>query len=103
MSRLRTLRRRVDLVDEQGVRLVEVDDDEVSVRDGRRVDAPLERFDRHAVYPPGRHRAVIDLGQLARGTPPVAPLDMHAVQSFHIIVDPTPEPREIKVHRVWLE
>jgi CHAD domain-containing protein len=39
VSRLRTLRRRVDLFDAAGERLGEVDDDEVSVLDGRRVGA----------------------------------------------------------------
>src|SRR3954468_1091351 len=50
VSRLRTLRRRVDLFDAAGERLAEVDDDEVSVLDGRRVGArfreiELELFD----------------------------------------------------------
>jgi CHAD domain-containing protein len=39
VSRLRTLRRRVDLFDANGERLAEIDDDEVSVLDGRRVGA----------------------------------------------------------------
>jgi CHAD domain-containing protein len=39
VSRLRTLRRRIDLFDAAGERVAEVDDDEVSVLDGRRVGA----------------------------------------------------------------
>jgi CHAD domain-containing protein len=39
VSRLRTLRRTVDLFDENGDRVAEIDDDEVSVLDGRRVGA----------------------------------------------------------------
>ncbi len=45
VSRLRTLRRRVDLFDAAGVRLAEVDDDEVSVLDGRRVGARFREIE----------------------------------------------------------
>jgi CHAD domain-containing protein len=45
VSRLRTLRRRVDLFDANGERLAEVDDDEVSVLDGRRVGARFREIE----------------------------------------------------------
>jgi CHAD domain-containing protein len=45
VSRLRTLRRRVDLFDENGDRIGEVDDDEVSVLDGRRVGARFRQVE----------------------------------------------------------
>jgi CHAD domain-containing protein len=45
VSRLRTLRRRVDLFDANGDRLAEVDDDEVSVLDGRRVGARFREIE----------------------------------------------------------
>jgi CHAD domain-containing protein len=45
VSRLRTLRRRVDLFDAAGEKLAEVDDDEVSVLDGRRVGARFREIE----------------------------------------------------------
>ncbi len=45
VARLSTLRRRVRLVDAAGVRLAEVVDDEVSVRDGRRVAARFREIE----------------------------------------------------------
>src|SRR3977135_438994 len=45
VARLSTLRRRVRLVDRAGVRLAEVVDDEVSVRDGRRVAARFREIE----------------------------------------------------------
>src|SRR5579859_4525851 len=45
VARLSTLRRRVRLVDAAGMRLAEVVDDEVSVRDGRRVAARFREIE----------------------------------------------------------
>ena len=73
-----------------------------SVRDGRRAVPPKQRFDQYAVYSSGRHRATIDMRQIARGSAEVAPVDVAAVQSFHIIVGrAVSEP--VRLHRIWLE
>src|SRR5205823_13782515 len=45
VARLSTLRRRVRLLDESGARVAEVVDDEVSVRDGRRVAARFREIE----------------------------------------------------------
>jgi hypothetical protein len=76
----------------------------LSVRDGRRVDPPLERFDMYDVYAKGRHDVAIDLKRIARGSASTAPVDTSRVESFHIFVDdPQGRPRALRLHRVWLE
>jgi CHAD domain-containing protein len=57
VARLSTVRRRVRLVDPTGVRVAEVVDDEVSVRDGRRVAA---RFREIEVEVPGENGAPVE-------------------------------------------
>ena len=75
----------------------------LSVRDGRRVTPPQRRFDRREVYQDGRHRVGVDLHELARGAGEVAPVDVGAVQSFHLIIDADGVGRVVRLHRIWLE
>jgi hypothetical protein len=74
-----------------------------SVRDGRRVEPPLRRFDLGNIYPSGPQLVTIDLGQLARGSATVAPINVKAVQSLHIIVDSGNAARPLRLERVWLD
>src|SRR5579864_7012437 len=79
VARLSTLRRRVRLVDAAGMRLAEVVDDEVSVRDGRRVAA---RF---------REIEVEVAGEGADGDGVVTPLVMRLRGAGAGAPDPTPK------------
>jgi CHAD domain-containing protein len=96
MSRLRTLRRRVDLVDEQGVRLVEVDDDEVSVLDGRRVGARFREVEVEllAGTPTAVQDAVVAcLRDAGAGSPDPVPkvvraLGPRALEPADVVVEP---------------
>jgi hypothetical protein len=74
-----------------------------SVRDGRRVEPPRRRFDVNQIYALGRHVVAIDLDQISRGSTDVAPVDVSAVQSFHIILDAKHTRRVVRLHRIWLE
>jgi hypothetical protein len=74
-----------------------------SVRDGRRVAPPRRRFDLPAVYSPGRQTVRIDLDDVARGTAAVAPVDVGAVQSFHLFIDSVGKRRTLRLHRIWLD
>src|SRR5260370_11670036 len=53
VARLSTIRRRVRLVGANGARVAEVVDDEVSVRDGRRVPARFPHVEVEVPQPPG--------------------------------------------------
>jgi hypothetical protein len=75
----------------------------LSVRDGRRVKPPRRRFDRFGTYAAGRHRVTLDLKAIARGAPAVAPIDVAAVQSFHIIIEQLGTDRIVRLRRIWLE
>src|SRR5439155_257698 len=70
VARLSTVRRRVRLADPSGVRLAEVVDDEVSVRDGRRVAARFREID---VEVPDRQTALDPLVSRLRGAGAGAP------------------------------
>ncbi|HKC20642.1 MAG TPA: CYTH and CHAD domain-containing protein [Candidatus Dormibacteraeota bacterium] len=87
VARLSTVRRRVRLVDGTGVRIAEVVDDEVSVRDGRRVAA---RFREIEVEVPGENGA----GR-AQGALPVDSVITPLVNRLRIAgagaPDPTPK------------
>jgi VanZ family protein len=74
----------------------------ISVRDGRKVEPPRKRFDLERRYPAGLHRVVIDLQELAAGTP-FAPLDLSRIQSFHFLVTELTEPRTVLLHEIVLE
>lgn len=75
----------------------------LSVRDGRHVDPPLRRFDLGNTYPRGRQVMTIDLQQIARGSAVVAPVNVSAVQSLHIIVDAGNATRPLRLERIWLD
>ncbi len=60
VARLSTVRRRVRLVDGKGGRVAEVVDDEVSVRDGRRVAARFREIEVEAPEPEGGPDGVMD-------------------------------------------
>ena len=80
VARLSTLRRRVRLVDANGVRVAEVVDDEVSVRDGRRVAARFREIEVEVM--PGENGAVRDI---------VDPLVMRLRGAGAGAPDPTPK------------
>ena len=71
------------------------------VRDGRRVEPPLKRFDSIRLYSEGSHRICFDLQRLARGEEH-APLDLTRIQSFHFCVKGLSGPRRVDLHRVLL-
>jgi hypothetical protein len=73
-----------------------------SVRDGRRVEPPQRRFDLMARYAAGQHSVVIDLVDLAAGTQ-FAPLDLSRIQSLHIVVMPSTEPRTLILRTLVLD
>jgi len=65
VARLSTVRRRVRLVDPTGVRVAEVVDDEVSVRDGRRVAARFREIE--VEVPAGRAQGALPADDAADG------------------------------------
>ncbi|HYM96820.1 MAG TPA: CYTH and CHAD domain-containing protein [Candidatus Sulfotelmatobacter sp.] len=74
VARLSTLRRRVRLVDSNGIRLAEVVDDEVSVRDGRRVAARFREIEVEAApADDGAETIVVPLVTRLRGAGAGAP------------------------------
>ncbi len=75
----------------------------LSVRDGRHVTPPKRRFDQREVYQDGRHRVGVNLHEVARGSGEVAPIDVGAVQSFHLIIEADGVGRVVRLHRIWLE
>src|SRR5690348_496776 len=104
VARLSTVRRRVRLVDPTGVRVAEVVDDEVSVRDGRRVAA---RFREIEVEVPGAENAQ---GAPEQGTDGViTPLVTRLRGAGAGAPDPTPKhiralgPRAIEAPEVAVE
>lgn len=74
-----------------------------AVRDGRRVTAPRHRFELSDTYDRGRHAVRIDLSKIAQGSSDIAAVDVDAIQSFHIIVDPQGRRRVVRLDRIWLE
>src|SRR3982075_1826169 len=60
VARLSTLRRRVRLVDAAGARVAEVVDDEVSVRDGRRVAARFREIEVEVTSQPNGANGIVD-------------------------------------------
>lgn len=96
VARLSTVRRRVRLVDASGARLAEVVDDEVSVRDGRRVAARFREIEVEAPAPNGSDGVMTPLVGVLRGAGAGAP-------------DPTPKyvraigPRAHEPPEVWAQ
>ena len=74
----------------------------LSVRDGRRVAPPQERFDLRQHYNIGNHQVTIDLEALARGDE-YAPIDLTRVQSFHFVVQNMRASQSVLIHRVYLK
>jgi hypothetical protein len=74
----------------------------ISVRDGKKVAPPLQRFDLVRDFVPGQHCVVIDLKDLAAGTQ-FAPLDLSRVQSFHIVATNLSGPRTVFLRQIYLE
>src|SRR5881396_1939736 len=68
VARLSTIRKRVRLVDAAGARVAEVVDDEVSVRDGRRVAARFREIEVEVTGDAGRAKGASRAGR-ARGAP----------------------------------
>ena len=60
VARLSTIRRRVRLVDATGARVAEVVDDEVSVRDGRRVAARFREIEVEVTSQPNGANGIVD-------------------------------------------
>src|SRR6202158_4489446 len=60
VARLSTVRRRVRLVDAAGARVAEVVDDEVSVRDGRRVAARFREIEVEVMAQPDGANGIVD-------------------------------------------
>jgi CHAD domain-containing protein len=82
VSRLRTLRRRVDLFDTTGERVGEVDDDEVSVLDGRRVGARFREIEVEITgsAPDGLQQRVVEqLRNAGAGAPDPVPKVVRAL------------------------
>jgi hypothetical protein len=75
----------------------------LSVRDGRRVMPPRQRFDHRDTYRRGRQRVQIDLRQIAQGSDQVAPIDIRAVESFHFVIHSDGADCVVRLHRIWLE
>jgi CHAD domain-containing protein len=83
VARLSTLRRRVRLVDASGTRVAEVVDDEVSVRDGRRVAARFREIEVEVVGADGAdgivHPLVARLRDAGAGAPDPTPKHIRAL------------------------
>lgn len=74
----------------------------ISIRDGRRVQAPQVRFDLVQQFPAGQHQVKIELPSLERGDA-YAPLDLTRIQSFHLSAPGLQTERVILLHRIYLE
>jgi CHAD domain-containing protein len=84
VARLSTVRRRVRLVDAAGVRVAEVVDDEVSVRDGRRVAARFREIEVEVMAQPNGANGIVDpivlrLRGAGAGAPDPTPKYMRAL------------------------
>ncbi|GIW91667.1 MAG: hypothetical protein KatS3mg109_2099 [Pirellulaceae bacterium] len=81
-------------VEERPIRLL------LSIRNpGNHPDAP--HYDLVGEYQPGRHMVSIDLAEAARGG--VYPkIDLRRVQGYYLVMADR-EPRELIIHRIWLE
>lgn len=100
VARLSTLRRRVRLNDAAGARIAEVVDDEVSVRDGRRVAARFREIEVEAASRDGEDGAVIAplvsrLRAAGAGAPDPTPkhiraLGPRAVEPAEVAAEPLP-------------
>jgi CHAD domain-containing protein len=73
VARLSTLRRRVQLIAADGKRLAEVVDDEVSVRDGRRVAARFREIEVEVASPDGADTIIIPILERLRAAGAGAP------------------------------
>ena len=73
----------------------------ISVRDGRKVAPPAQRFDSVDVYEPGTHRVCFDLSSLRRGGR-FSPLDVTSIQSFHFEIQNATATQEVHLHRIFL-
>jgi CHAD domain-containing protein len=84
VARLSTVRRRVRLVDAAGARVAEVVDDEVSVRDGRRVAARFREIEVEVMAQPNGANGIVDpivlrLRGAGAGAPDPTPKYMRAL------------------------
>lgn len=84
VARLSTVRRRVKLVDAAGARVAEVVDDEVSVRDGRRVAARFREIEVEVMAQPNGANGIVDpivlrLRGAGAGAPDPTPKHMRAL------------------------
>ncbi|HKB32248.1 MAG TPA: CYTH and CHAD domain-containing protein [Candidatus Dormibacteraeota bacterium] len=84
VARLSTVRRRVRLVDAAGARVAEVVDDEVSVRDGRRVAARFREIEVEVMAQPNGANGIVDpivlrLRNAGAGAPDPTPKHIRAL------------------------
>src|SRR6202166_362822 len=84
VARLSTVRRRVRLVDAAGARVAEVVDDEVSVRDGRRVAARFREIEVEVMAQPNGANGIVDpivlrLRSAGAGAPDPTPKHIRAL------------------------
>jgi CHAD domain-containing protein len=84
VARLSTVRRRVKLVDAAGARVAEVVDDEVSVRDGRRVAARFREIEVEVMAQPDGANGIVDpivlrLRSAGAGAPDPTPKHIRAL------------------------
>lgn len=99
VARLSTVRRRVRLVDAQGTRVAEVVDDEVSVRDGRRVAARFREIEVEGPSEDGSDGVITPLVNRLRsagaGAPDPTPKHMRAIgPRAHEPPEVSPQPLE---------
>jgi hypothetical protein len=73
-----------------------------SVRSGSGVKGRTTHYQVEKVYPPGDHKAYLDLELAARKAHPL-PLDLTQVRYFHIFTYNPEATRTARLHRVWLE
>src|SRR2546430_6479020 len=99
VARLSTVRRRVRLVDGSGTRVAEVVDDEVSVRDGRRVAARFREIEVEVAGADGADGIITPLGPRLRGAGAGAPdptpkhiraLGPRAIEPPEVATEPLP-------------
>jgi hypothetical protein len=73
-----------------------------SLRSSSREAGRSTHYQEEKVYPPGEHRACLDLDGAARKARPL-PLDLTRVRNLHIFTYDPEQARVVRLHRVWLE